>query len=152
VINFGDGPDAAKYTERFTRGTSVEYSLSFTDPEGSRVDWEDVRYSIGAGPRLLKDGEVIVDFKYEGFTDPKITTNRGARSAIGKTGDNILILAAVNNATVPELALIMKALESHSYFPGAARAPDNYKRGTPNLFRQALHYRGEDHGAAERGF
>lgn len=110
VINFGSNPNVSRYVERFTPGTPVNYSLSFRDLAGNAVDWSRIKHSVGAGPILLSAGRVVVNPRAEGFTDPKILTNSGARSAIGKTAGNVLMLVTVNRATVGELAQVMQKL------------------------------------------
>ncbi len=110
VINFGTDPNVSRYLDRFTPGTPVDYSLSFKDPAGNNVDWSGIMHSVGAGPTLLSGGRVVANPKAEGYTDPKITTNSGARSAIGKTANDVLILATVNRATIGELAQVMQKL------------------------------------------
>ena len=47
---------------------------------------------------------------YDGMGDPKITTYSGARSFIGVTGDNVLVMGATPAATIKELAEITRAL------------------------------------------
>lgn len=64
--------------------------------------------ALQAGPRLIVDGKVALDVKNEGFKDPKILTGGGARSALGITKDNKLILMTTGGATIPQLAEIMK--------------------------------------------
>jgi len=50
------------------------------------VDWSDVVQAVGAGPTLVKDGKISVDPAGEGFTQDKILSLSGARSAIGAPG------------------------------------------------------------------
>lgn len=63
---------------------------------------------LQAGPRLLTHGKVTLDVVKEGFRDPKILTDGGARSALGLTRDHKLILMTTSGATIPQLAEIMK--------------------------------------------
>jgi len=63
--------------------------------------------AVQAGPRLVRNGRVDLDVEGEGFTDPKILSMSGARSALGITRDHRLILVTVPAATIPELAEIM---------------------------------------------
>ena len=63
--------------------------------------------AVQAGPRLVRNGKVDLDVEGEGFKDPKILTNGGARSALGITRDHKLILLTVPGATIPQLAEIM---------------------------------------------
>jgi Exopolysaccharide biosynthesis protein related to N-acetylglucosamine-1-phosphodiester alpha-N-acetylglucosaminidase len=64
--------------------------------------------AIQAGPRLVRDGKVELDVEGEGFRDPKILKNSGARSALGITRDHKLMLVTVPAATIPQLAEIMR--------------------------------------------
>ncbi|MCI3921068.1 phosphodiester glycosidase family protein [Paenibacillus sp. TRM 82003] len=67
----------------------------------------DVSGSLQAGPRLLTNGKITVNPAEEGFKDPKILTNAGARSAVGLTADHRLILLTTGGATIPQLAEMM---------------------------------------------
>ncbi|MDG0810791.1 phosphodiester glycosidase family protein [Cohnella rhizosphaerae] len=78
--------------------------LSFMD----RFDQGAVEGAVQAGPRLVANGKVALDIVGEGFKDPKILTNGGARSALGITRDHRLILLTTSGATIPQLAEIMK--------------------------------------------
>lgn len=94
---------------RFDLETTVDYEASYTNDRGQEVDWTDVITAVGAGPSLVKDGEIIVDPAAEGFTEAKILSQSMARSAIGVNyqGDIILVHAT---ATVQTLAKIMQEL------------------------------------------
>jgi len=102
VIGFGPGSlgDAG----RFKPDDRVEYSV------GLGYGWEGVKNAISAGPLLLKSGQVVLDFRADGMGDPKITSLKGARSFIGRTWNNVLVMGATPSATVWELAEITKAL------------------------------------------
>lgn len=78
--------------------------LSFMD----RFNQGAVEGAVQAGPRLVANGKVALDIVGEGFKDPKILTNGGARSALGITRDHRLILLTTSGATIPQLAEIMK--------------------------------------------
>lgn len=71
-----------------------------------------IKTAIQAGPLLVKNEEIVVDPVAEGFKDPKILTNRGARSAIGITKDNKLIIVTTNGASIPEVAEVMLKLDA----------------------------------------
>ena len=75
--------------------------------------WERVQAAVGAGPRLLTDGEITVDPEGEGFTSDKILSMRMARSAIGvKTDGTVLLVTTV--ASIRDLAQVMKNLGAHN--------------------------------------
>ena len=73
-------------------------------------DNNEVETAIQAGPMLVKEGIVVADPVTEGFKDPKILTSRGARSFIGLTSDNKLVIGTTNAASIPELAEAMLKL------------------------------------------
>jgi len=92
---------------RFQTGDQVTTRISY----GSQDDafWQTVREGIGCGPRLVTGGAVTYNPTGEGFSSPKILSISGARSAVGITRDNTLLLVTAS-ATVRQLADIMKAL------------------------------------------
>ncbi|MGE5398218.1 MAG: phosphodiester glycosidase family protein [Chitinophagales bacterium] len=108
VINIGSG--SSTYVGRFSIGDTVSYSISFTDVWGSPVDWSNVINTVGAGPMLVVDGQVDVDPLREGMKDPKITSNSGARSFIGVTPSNQLVMATTPGATTKQLAAIAQKM------------------------------------------
>lgn len=63
--------------------------------------------AVQAGPTLVKNGKVWVNPAMEGHNDPKILTNSGARSAIGITKNNKIILLTTNGALIRDLAHVM---------------------------------------------
>lgn len=65
--------------------------------------------SIGAGPRIVKDGQVYggqSTYRAEGFTDPNIIQYNARRIAIGIRGDGSLVLLTANT-TLEQLSKIM---------------------------------------------
>ena len=72
--------------------------------------WKAAKEALGCGPRLVADGVVAVDALGEKFTDPKILSGAGARSAVGITQSGTLLLVTCGGATVRQLAGVMKAL------------------------------------------
>ncbi|WP_232841423.1 phosphodiester glycosidase family protein [Caldicellulosiruptor acetigenus] len=70
--------------------------------------------AVGTGPTLVKNSKVSVDPKGEGFTEPKILSWSGARSAIGVTKQGDILLVTVSSATVYTLARIMKDLGAYN--------------------------------------
>ncbi len=68
--------------------------------------------SIGAGPRLVKDGKVYGDlstYQNEGFTDPNITTYSARRMCIGIKKDGSLLIVSAY-CTLGELSSLMVSL------------------------------------------
>jgi hypothetical protein len=80
-------------------------------------NWTDVRLAVGAGPQLVKDGNIYLTTKTEGFGND-IVSGRAPRSAIGITPDRHLLLAVVDGRqpahsvgmTLLELAKFMQEL------------------------------------------
>ncbi len=80
------------------------------DENGEKLDWSDVVAAVEAGPRLVKNGEIAVNFEIENFHEAKITSAVGARSAIGVKQDGSILLVTVPGATIHQLAELMKEL------------------------------------------
>lgn len=76
------------------------------------ADRDDLVLSIGAGPRIVKDGAVYGDastYRAEGFGDAAFTSYNAVRAAIGIQADgSLLILTA--NTSLPKLSQIMVSL------------------------------------------
>ncbi|MFZ5596145.1 MAG: stalk domain-containing protein [Bacillota bacterium] len=102
VIGFG--PSCGEIAGRFSVGDTVEYSVN------QGPGWDSVRNALSAGPLLLKNGEIVVDPAAEGMSDPKITSQKGARSFIGLKDGNTLVMGTTSPVTVRELAEITRAL------------------------------------------
>lgn len=89
-------------------GAPVSVSL------GTRPAWPKLRYALGAGPLLLRDGEPCVAGNEERFRDD-VTGRACPRSAVGIAGDGNIVLAAAEAAearglTLGELATVMQKL------------------------------------------
>lgn len=97
---------------RFSLGTPANYRTNISPTSTEKSFWERATGAVGAGPTLVTNGNASTNPQGEGFFEDKILTNSGARSAIGVTKDNRLLLVTVNRATIAELALIMKDLGS----------------------------------------
>jgi exopolysaccharide biosynthesis protein len=103
---------------RFTVGDEVDYDIIFsevdysTNPAEKSVtsQWDSMVTTIGAGPMLLCDGQVIADGLAEGFQENKINTDRAQRSFVGVTSENTLIMGVVPSVSIVELAQICKML------------------------------------------
>lgn len=89
-------------------------ALVFTRLQGM---WEGVRYAVGGGPTIVKDGRVYVNAKEEGFS-AAIAKGRSPRTAIGYTRDGRTLLVTVDGrnpkysvgCTLFELARLMREL------------------------------------------
>lgn len=78
--------------------------------------WDKASYVIGAGPRLVKNGQVFVNSKEEQVA-PDIAIGRAPRTALGLTKDGHVLLVVVDGRqatsvgfTLSELAAFMKEI------------------------------------------
>lgn len=76
--------------------------------------WERQWFSLTAGPRLLKKGEIWLNPKSEGFTDPAVM-GVAVRSAIGfpEHGKRLLLVSFRHKVSLQKEAAIMQALGCH---------------------------------------
>lgn len=100
--------------ETVLAGLKVGDKIKTTETLGET--WDKASYIIGAGPRLLKDGNVLLTSKEENFP-PDITTGRAPRTAVGVTKDGHILLMIVDGRqqssigmSLQELALFMQEL------------------------------------------
>lgn len=78
-----------------------------TSYEGAST--QDIKLSIGAGPRIVKDRQPYGDlntYSAEGFTDPSIVIYEARRACVGIKPDGTLVILTAY-ATLPQLAKIM---------------------------------------------
>jgi rhodanese-related sulfurtransferase len=97
---------------KFSVGAKVSYEV-LRNPDSNVEKWQEVAEAVGAGPRLVTDGQITYDPEGEGFSDPKILSMAGRRSAIGITRDEKILLVVASGATVREMAGIMKQLGAY---------------------------------------
>lgn len=71
--------------------------------------WEQCVEAVGAGPTLVQNGNIVLDATQEGFSDPKILNESGARSLVGILPDGKVILVT-SSGTVKQMAELMKKL------------------------------------------
>ncbi|MDK2877945.1 MAG: hypothetical protein PWR06_661 [Thermoanaerobacteraceae bacterium] len=103
-----------RYLDRFPIGGKASFSPAF-EPSGTDVSfWQKAAGALGVGPRLITDGKITVDPISEGFSSEKILSYSMARSAIGVTANNMLLMVTVNRATIRELASIMHSLGAYN--------------------------------------
>lgn len=97
---------------RFQVGDQVTFTpeVALETGDASAADWAKVREAVGAGPRVLLHGTPLFDPRSERFADPKILERSGARSAVGLTADQQLLLVTVRGARVADLGRILSAL------------------------------------------
>ena len=113
TIVFGD----SRWLDCFKIGNQLSYRLEYNRTEfsggmrpGGPISWENVCTTIGAGPSLLKNGSITANGAAEGFSEDKITTNRGQRSFIGIRPDRVLVMGTVPNVSIRELAEVAQKL------------------------------------------
>jgi exopolysaccharide biosynthesis protein len=112
VINLNGQLGATSTTvyDRFKVGYPCDYKTILEPQNGGDADfWNNLDYAVGAGPALIIDGQINIDYIGEQFAEKKITEMSHARSAIGykENGDLVLI---TTTATMDELANIMEDL------------------------------------------
>lgn len=108
AINVSSNSDALL---RFASACEVGKQVSW-DYQVEGFEDNDIMTAVGAGPMVLSNSQKITNlenYKNEGFTESKILTNGGARSAIGVKADgNVVIITT--SAKVSELGGIMLSL------------------------------------------
>jgi len=92
---------------------SVNYTVKL-----SPDDWNNVKYAVGGGPYLVKEGQVFID--RQRFSK-SFSSMKAPRTAVGYTKGGSLLLVTVDGrqegtsgATLPELAKLMKELGAHN--------------------------------------
>jgi exopolysaccharide biosynthesis protein len=95
-LHVGDKVSAAPHAVNMVTGKEIPFS-----------EWE---AAIGAGPVLVSNGEVDVDYKRDGFNDPKITSQAGARSFIGTDAEGRLVIGTTSSATIDSMAQVLQQL------------------------------------------
>lgn len=89
---------------KFSIGQQIEYRVM---QDGVPLD---VLYSLGAGPKLIDDGNISANPVAEGFVEAKIVSLRSTRSVVGLTETGEILLVALDSATMIEAASVMKTL------------------------------------------
>lgn len=113
VINFRGSEESL--ASRFQVGAFVYCRLEIEGGTSESAAWADVTEAIGAGPRLVKDGDIAFSVESaaaEGFTEAKILSESNARSALGITELGELLMVTVPGANMAELAEVMKSLDA----------------------------------------
>ena len=100
--------------EKALEGLKVGDKVKITQTLGDI--WDRTSYAIGAGPRLLKNGNVSLTSQEEQFPSD-ITSGRAPRTAVGTTKDGHVLLLVVDGRqqssvgmSLLELALLMQEL------------------------------------------
>lgn len=101
---------------RFKTGEPAVYQVKLTrfpynlPAPREEQPWNQAVTTLSAGPTLMRDGNIVVNAEAEGFTEAKITINRGLRNLLGERADHMLVIATVPNVTVGEEAEIARNL------------------------------------------
>jgi exopolysaccharide biosynthesis protein len=107
VIFVGNTDSNNKYiVSKLHIGDEVELKASIkTDARtNGNEGWE---AAIGVGPKLLTNSKVDIDFKRDGFSDPKITANANARSFVGVDKNKRLVMGTMSAATALDMAHVL---------------------------------------------
>jgi len=92
-------------------GDTIDIQPTYTDADtGESGPVSAIDAAVGAGPRLLKDGAVDIDFARDGFTDPKITTQAGSRSFVGSDASGRMVIGTMSSATIADIAQVLLKL------------------------------------------
>jgi len=110
--------DDSEYAKRFHLGDSVEYRIETYQSQiidgintlGDPLDWSDIVFALGAGPTLLKNGEIACDPAAEGFTDQHLFSGKEQRSFLAMTKAGEVLFGTVANISIADLAQAVKAL------------------------------------------
>ena len=120
-----------KYSEWESYGTTLglreqNYPEMVTARAEGKPDWSSHWFSLTCGPRLVKQGEIWLDPKLEGFADPHVL-GVGPRSAIGfpESRDKLYIVVFQRGLSLNEEAKLMQAIgcyEAMNIDGGASKA------------------------------
>ena len=69
--------------------------------------WSQVTEAVGCGPRLVMNGAVKMNPYDEGFSSDHVLKTHAARSAVGITRDDRILLVATRRASLEDMAQIM---------------------------------------------
>lgn len=100
----------ASLLDRFRVGHAVSLQHRVSVTGTTEEAWSRVREAVGAGPRVLCRGVPIFNPSAEGFSDARILSASGMRSAAGFTEDGKLYLITCPSIRVRDLGYLLKAL------------------------------------------
>lgn len=81
--------------------TTDNRAFFFDAKKRKSISRKKIAMTIGAGPRLLRDGRLSRDFRHEGFKDPHIF-QEAVRSGVGINAQGKLLFAVSRNAVTLE--------------------------------------------------
>ncbi|MCZ8512680.1 phosphodiester glycosidase family protein [Paenibacillus filicis] len=85
---------------------SVSQTVTNLDTKAS-VPIDQVRMAIGAGPKLVTEGRVDLDFERDRFNDPLVTERPNVRSFAGVDQEGKLVFGTVSYCTIEQMADVM---------------------------------------------
>ncbi len=103
VIALG-GSEVQQLGSRFAVGKTVEYRIE----SKTSLPSDNVRFSLGAGPKLLSEGAISIQAASEGFTG-RVINERGTFSVVGWNEQEIFFVV-VQNAVLQDGANILLQL------------------------------------------
>ncbi len=110
---------AKVYYSQFKIGDAVDYKIQYSridyqngGAKGEPIKWSHMRTTLGAGPMLLQNGEIVLNAEREGYTDEKFLSSPANRSFIGEMEGNILVLGTVKEISLSDLAQILKSMNA----------------------------------------
>ena len=108
----------SEYAKRFQLGDQVSYQIKTYENQisngiaapGQSLDWNNIVFSLGAGPTLVKNGVIACDPAAEGFTEQHLFSGKEQRSFLAMTKAGELVFGTVAACSIADLALAMQAL------------------------------------------
>ncbi|MBD0383636.1 stalk domain-containing protein [Paenibacillus sedimenti] len=92
-------------------GDSIKLATTLSNQDsGSSIALPAVDAAVGAGPGLLTNGQIDIDFARDGITETKITTAANIRSFIGVDASNRLIMGTLSTAKISDMAGVLLQL------------------------------------------
>ncbi len=103
----------AQFLDLFEVGDRVDFRIKTVEKDAAGqltnipLKFKDIENAAGAGPILVKDGEIVLDAKAEGFKIAKFNSGAAKRSMIGVTADNqMAMVVSEQKITLQQLAKI----------------------------------------------
>jgi Phosphodiester glycosidase/AMIN domain len=99
------GADAQPFLEKIEFGTSTTVSLQWSDP-----NWNEVQHAIAAGPKLITNGQYVVNPQLEGFDPSKEIWRSTRQVGFGLDAQGRYVIALLEQGTPEEFAKALIAL------------------------------------------
>jgi hypothetical protein len=97
---------------KFPVGARVGFRVAI-EADSNNDKWQRVIDGVGAGPRLVTNGNVTCNPVSEGFAQDKILSLAGMRSGVGITRDGRVMLVTAGGVTVRQFADVMQKLGAY---------------------------------------